>query len=180
MTCQRAVGEATGREQETRKRVQELEQQVADLQGRLAVQQLKTVYFEIGAQLAPARKVDDGDIARGVSCLGNRCTVKATLIDSVLANPKGLLADAPFAPTSQDGRPIGFSLWEIRPGSIFDRLGFQNGDVPRAANGIALDSPENILSAFRQIYGHSRKIVLDVDVQRQRGVPIKREYRIAP
>ena len=41
----------------------------------------------------------------------------------------------------QNGKAIGFRLFNVRKGSIFERMGIKNGDVVREVNGTVIDSP---------------------------------------
>ena len=57
--------------------------------------------------------------------------VRQSLIDCLLANPRDLLASARLVPHLDDGGAAGVRILAIRPGSVPDLLGLENGDVLR-------------------------------------------------
>jgi general secretion pathway protein C len=69
-----------------------------------------------------------------------------------------LISNTPFWATSvrampaiKDGRPSGFRLDAIRPGSIFAHLQLENGDVLKAVNGAELSTPDAALSLYTKL-----------------------------
>jgi len=65
-------------------------------------------------------------------------------------------------------------LYSIRRGSIYSRLGLQNGDVVERINGSELNNIETGLELFGRLRGGSR---IDVDIRRN-GSTFRRMYRI--
>jgi type II secretory pathway component PulC len=60
-------------------------------------------------------------------------SVDRSVVESLLANPVALLNDARFFPSTK-----GFKVSTIRPGSLFDKLGLQNGDTVKSINGLSV------------------------------------------
>lgn len=57
-------------------------------------------------------------------------TVSAAYKDHLLKNELNkILMQAAAVPALKDGRVVGFTLWEIEKGSIYEKLGFKNGDT---------------------------------------------------
>ncbi|WP_257459775.1 type II secretion system protein GspC [Archangium lipolyticum] len=93
-------------------------------------------------------------------------------VDTLLANPSDLLMQARIAPAFRDGKPQGFKMFAIRPGSLYVRLGLQNGDTLRRINGLSLESVEQGLEAFHQLRDASR---IELEVERN-GQPVRYTY----
>jgi general secretion pathway protein C len=54
-------------------------------------------------------------------------------------------------PYLKDGTTIGFRVFNIKNGSIFERMGLKNGDVIQAVNGVDLDSPTKALALLEDL-----------------------------
>ena len=52
---------------------------------------------------------------------------------------------------SRDGKPFGFELSAIRTGSVYAKLGFKNGDVVFAVNGLELTSEESAREIYAKV-----------------------------
>ncbi len=82
-----------------------------------------------------------------------------TLID-------GLVKGCNLIPAFVDGTAVGFKIIRVKPGSIFQQVGFANGDVLTKINGVPLNA--NGLQALRtQLVRPSR---IEVEATRK-GVP---------
>jgi general secretion pathway protein C len=59
------------------------------------------------------------------------------------------MTQARMVPNFTPDRQVdGFRIFQIRPGSIFQKLGLRNGDVIQRVNGIKLDDPTKGLELF--------------------------------
>jgi general secretion pathway protein C len=85
-----------------------------------------------------------------------------------------MAASARFVPHIADGRPIGFKLYAIRPGSIFDRLGIRNGDTVVAINGLSMDTPDHALEVYASLRNATQ---FTVDLKRN-GKPVTLKWKI--
>jgi general secretion pathway protein C len=56
-------------------------------------------------------------------------------VDSTLPEYMELMREIRVRPHLEEGQPGGFLIYNIEPGSIFARMGLQNGDVIMAVNG---------------------------------------------
>jgi len=56
-------------------------------------------------------------------------------IDSVLPDYMQLIQEIRVRPHFEAGQPAGFLIYNIEPGSIFSRMGLENGDAIKAVNG---------------------------------------------
>jgi general secretion pathway protein C len=68
-------------------------------------------------------------------------------MEQVLTSP----SSARIVPVFGEERMVGFKVFAIRPGSLFDRLGLRNGDTLRSINGRALTSPDRALEIYSQV-----------------------------
>jgi len=99
-------------------------------------------------------------------------------LDHTLSDLDTLLTQAratPLMATVDGERTIdGFILQWIKPGSVFEELGLENGDVLKSVNGEKLDSMADGLFLLRSLRGES-SIVLEI--QRQR-LPVQLRYQV--
>jgi general secretion pathway protein C len=51
----------------------------------------------------------------------------------------------------EGGQVDGFKVFAIRPGSLFAKIGLQNGDVVKRINGIEVQGPEQAMAAYAQL-----------------------------
>ncbi len=87
--------------------------------------------------------------------------VPETELQQALARLDVLSTQARVVPAIEDGKPAGFKLAAIRPGSLYTKIGLQNGDVLKRINGLSLDSPERMLEAFTKLR-EAKHIELDI------------------
>lgn len=64
-------------------------------------------------------------------------------------------------PNVIEGEPSGYRVFGIRAGSVFERLGLQNGDVVRRVNTVALTDPARALAVLHEL-PRERRITLDI------------------
>jgi general secretion pathway protein C len=64
-----------------------------------------------------------------------------------------------IVPSFRKGRPIGFKIFSIRPGSLYFALGLREGDIVRSINGYDLNSPDKALAAYSALR-HTRSLDL--------------------
>ncbi len=71
------------------------------------------------------------------------------LVDSALTNPVEFEDGGRIVPAMNRGQVIGYKLYAIRPHSLLAAVGFQNGDVIKSINGIALVESNITLTPLR-------------------------------
>ncbi len=85
---------------------------------------------------ATADNSDDETYDPNVEDLGdNRYKIPRSTVDHSIGNMNQLLTQMRAIPNTQNGKANGFALSEIEPGSVFDEMGLQEGDVLRSVNG---------------------------------------------
>ncbi len=71
-------------------------------------------------------------------------------VDKALANFNKVLTEARAVPNFENGLPAGYKLFQIVPGSIYEKLGFQNGDTINAVNGQSINDPAKALELLNE------------------------------
>jgi general secretion pathway protein C len=91
-------------------------------------------------------------LKEGISEKGDgRFEIRRTALNKVLANTSLLARSARIVPSVRNGKPNGFRLYAIRPGSAYSLLGMKNGDTIHAVNGKPMNTPEQALQVYTQI-----------------------------
>ncbi|OGQ33799.1 MAG: hypothetical protein A3F16_03855 [Deltaproteobacteria bacterium RIFCSPHIGHO2_12_FULL_43_9] len=77
-----------------------------------------------------------------------------------------ILREANSTPVREGGIMVGYRIFAIKPGSVYDQIGIKNGDIITSVNGISLDSPAKALELFTMLRGESN---LNIEVRRRGG-----------
>ncbi len=86
-------------------------------------------------------------------------------VEGMLQDFNKLLTQIRAVPHFADGKPDGFKIFNIRPGSFFASLGMVNGDIIKRVNGLDITGPEQALQMFQQLRDESQ---VTVDLERFR------------
>ena len=102
---------------------------------------------DLTPQLAsPVQSAADRAAARRAARLQrlseNTFEIPATDAQALMNNPAQLLSEARWLPKYEDGQMKGVQVSQIKPGSVLEQAGLQEGDVITGVNGLAIDSPE--------------------------------------
>ncbi len=90
------------------------------------------------------------------------------LVEARLNNLPALLTRARVIPHQMNGKPDGFLIQEIVPGSLYDEAGLKNGDVIRKVNGKPVTRPEEALGLFQSLRSAS-----GIDLEIARGGDVR-------
>lgn len=88
-----------------------------------------------------------GQVPRNTSGSGieqvntNQFSVSRSEVDKTLSDLNNVLTQARAVPNFENGAPAGYKLFQIVPGSIYDKLGLKNGDVIVGLNGQPINDP---------------------------------------
>jgi general secretion pathway protein C len=85
-------------------------------------------------------------------------------VDRVLANLNEVAMQARVVPSSKNGKPNGFRMFAIKPGSIYSKIGLQNGDTIQKINGFEMNGVDRALEVFAKL---REATSLVVDIQRR-------------
>jgi general secretion pathway protein C len=120
----------------------------------------------------PEKTDDSGD---GIVKTGdNRFGVPRSTVDNALNNLSQLATEARVVPAFEGGKPVGFKLFSIKPGSLYSKIGLQNGDVINRINGYEMSSPEKGLEVYQKLKDSAN---ITVDIKR-RGKGMTLDYTI--
>jgi general secretion pathway protein C len=67
------------------------------------------------------------------------------------ANLGALSTQARVVTHMVQGQMSGFRLTQLKPGSLLQQIGLQNGDVLQKVNGLDIHSPQEALQAYQQL-----------------------------
>ncbi len=114
-----------------------------------------------GDPFAPVAEAPlDAELDAGIKTLGpNRRSITRALVDQVLANPMAVAKGARVVPSVKDGKPNGFKLYAIRPGGLFARLGFVNGDLLMRINGLEITDADKALEVYTKLRDAKQVVV---------------------
>lgn len=101
-------------------------------------------------------------------------TIEQEEINDVMGNLSKVATQARIVPSFKNGKPNGFKLFSIKPGSLYTKIGLRNGDVVQRINGYDMDSPDKALEVYQKLQD-SKSIT--VEIQR-RGKPMTMSYSI--
>ncbi len=94
----------------------------------------------------------------------DRWVIDAREIEQAQENMSRLLTQIRVVPNFTNGQPDGFKVFAIRPGSLFARIGLQNGDVIKRINGIEIQGPEEAFEAYQRLKDET---VIQIDLVRR-------------
>jgi len=87
--------------------------------------------------------------AHGIRRLdGNHWLIEARAIHSAVKNLNQLMMQARAVPNISAGKPDGFRIVEIQPGSLYQEVGLMPGDVIESINGMSMSDPQNFMKAL--------------------------------
>ncbi len=96
-------------------------------------------------------------------------------VDEMMENPTNLFSQARILPKYEEGSMVGLQINAIKPGSLFEQIGIQSGDVITKLNGITIDNPQESAKVLTEF---SEAESFTVDVQRGDGSSDTLEFSI--
>ncbi|MGI6525765.1 MAG: type II secretion system protein N [Bdellovibrionota bacterium] len=91
--------------------------------------------------------------------------VKESDLDAALSNLPQLLQQARAVPYFKDGKSIGLRLFAIRPGSLYEKVGLQNGDILKEINGNSMSDITQAIKLFETLK-QEKNIIVKLERQR--------------
>ena len=89
-----------------------------------------------------------GFAERTASGTGNSVVVRKAEIDEALKDMGKILTQARIRPYFSAGKSDGFIINRIKKGSIFQKMGMQNGDIIQGVDGQPIRSPDEMLKLY--------------------------------
>ena len=129
------------------------------------------------SRAAPA-VADVADLRERVQRLADdRFQVQREDVQDVMRNPAELFSQARILPKYEEGEMVGVQLNSIQPGSLFEEIGIQDGDVITEVNGIVIASPQDSAALLREL---TQSDEFDVEVLGADGAPRRLSYVVQP
>lgn len=95
-------------------------------------------------------------------------------LSEAMANLPRLLSQARAVPYFRNGKSVGMRIFAIRKGSLYEKLGLQNGDIIKSVNDNSLSDPSQALKIFEQL-----KDQRSINVQLERkGLEKEQHYTV--
>ena len=82
-------------------------------------------------------------------------------VQNLATNPSALFSQARILPKYEGGQMVGVQVSAIKPGSLFEQAGLQNGDTITGVNGSPVNGPDGATVIFSQLT-QGGEITLDV------------------
>ena len=118
-----------------------------------------------GSDKAPAGAAPGTSGERIKKTADNKFVIDRRELESTVANINEVFTQARAVPFFQDGKTVGFRVFAIKPGSVFEKIGLQNGDVIQRVNGVELTDPTKAISLFTELQNEGH---IAVDLQRNK------------
>ena len=100
----------------------------------------------------PKRGAPKMQLGKGVKKLNEgEYEIPRDEIDNVLGNLNVVATQARIVPSFRNGKANGFKLFSIRPGSLYSKIGIQNGDIIQKINGYEINSPDKALQIYSKL-----------------------------
>jgi general secretion pathway protein C len=94
----------------------------------------------------------------------NRYSIDEAGVAQLSGNFNQFMTQVRMVPYFEGNKAAGYRLAAIRPGTTFERLGFQGGDVLQQVNGMDLATPEKIAAIFQNLKDEKK---VSVNILRQ-------------
>ena len=110
-----------------------------------------------------AGRQTDGDI-RVERLSDKRFSIDEAGGEQLTGNINQFMTQVRLIPFFEGNKSAGYRIAAIRPGTTFERLGFQGGDVIQQVNGLDLSSPEKMYTIFQNLKDEKK---VSVNILRQ-------------
>ncbi len=128
------------------------------------------VYLQVNGRLDKVRVGEQLDTERssasdlpvdgsagGVERIGNSVKISASFREHMVKDQLNkVLMQAAAVPYYVNGALVGFRLWDIDPGSIYEKTGFQNGDIVTSINGQELTDVGRTIQMLQSLKNEAR------------------------
>jgi general secretion pathway protein C len=97
-------------------------------------------------------------------------------VQAVMNNPAELLSQARILPKYEEGQMQGLQISQIKPGSLYEQLGMQEGDTVKVINGNPINAPDQAAAAMNALSSGS----VTVEGVGANGQPFTRTLQSGP
>jgi general secretion pathway protein C len=113
---------------------------------------------------AATEKTKRGETSKDPAKAGSTLTLNRSDLENSLADLGKLLTQVRVRPHIRNGKPEGLEVAHIKTGSIFAKLGLENGDIVQKINGSPIKSPDDVFSLYQRLKSGSR---VSVELERK-------------
>ena len=113
------------------------------------------------AGAAPSQAVADIRVER---LADNRFSIDEAGVAALTTNINQYMTQVRLIPFFEGNKSAGYRIAAIRPGTTFEQLGFQGGDVLQQVNGLDVSSPEKLYTIFQNLKDEKK---VSVNILRQ-------------
>ena len=122
-----------------------------------------------------SKKNKSAKIKEGVKKTGkNAYQIDRGMLNEQLDDLGTLSRQARVIPHYRQGKPQGFKIVGVRPGSLYSHIGVRSGDILKSVNGDGINSPTKALELYEKLK-NSDNVTLDIE---RRGRKTTLEYII--
>jgi len=121
-----------------------------------------------GRENGARNRPEPGTAAPQPASIRNIVTLDRQDITESLDNIGDILTQVRVEPFMQDGKAAGLQVSDISPGSIFERMGLEDGDVVQAVNNREIKSPDDVVAFYQGLKSASRLNLLVTRAGRRR------------
>ena len=114
-----------------------------------------------GAGTSPSQGVGDIRVER---LADNRFSIDEAGVTQLTTNINQYMTQVRLIPFFEGNKSAGYRIAAIRPGTTFEQLGFQGGDVLQQVNGLDVSSPEKLYTIFQNLKDEKK---VSVNILRQ-------------
>ena len=113
------------------------------------------------AGTTPSQGVGDIRVER---LADNRFSIDEAGVEQLTTNINQYMTQVRLIPFFEGNKSAGYRIAAIRPGTTFEQLGFQGGDVIQQVNGLDISSPEKLYTIFQNLKDEKK---VSVNILRQ-------------
>ena len=104
-----------------------------------------------GATRAAGTSAPPGGDIQVTRLADNRFSIDQAGVEQLSGNINQFMTQIRLIPFFEGNKSAGYRIAAIRPGTTFERLGFQGGDVLQQVNGLDVSSPEKLYTIFQNL-----------------------------
>ncbi len=91
---------------------------------------------------------------------GRKISLRRSMVSNATSDIGNLMKQVKIEQALENGQPVGLRVMDIKPGSIFRRMGLRNGDVLTAVSGSQVQSVKDMAALYQSLQNTSRVEVL--------------------
>jgi len=117
--------------------------------GEFVIKKIQSGYVVIGTKMGDQMlSLGHGGNGDSIESSPQTARLDRKEVDSALPDYMRLMYEIRVRPHFEAGRPAGFLIYNIEPGSIFSRMGLENGDVIKAVNGRPVGTTQEAMEFY--------------------------------